>query len=89
MGASQENSLHFQWGEVESVTHEVVRAVAETSGKDPTEIDPVATQVDPDALDALFAPGGGEGQRTKGHVRFTVAGYDVTVYAHGEVVVYE
>lgn len=71
------------------MTHKVVEAVAQASGDDPTEIAPIATTVDPDALDALFAPRNGRDQRNRGHLRFSVAGYDVTVYAHGEIVVHE
>ena len=49
----------------------------------------IATAVDPDALEALFAPRNGDEQRNRGHLTFPVAGCDVTVYAHGEVVVHE
>lgn len=89
MTETRNRSFHFEWGDVDSVTLEVVTAIADITGVDPSEIEPVATEVDPDSLDALFAPRDYEDRRNSGHVRFQVDGYDVTVYAHGEIVVHE
>lgn len=86
---TRDQSLTFEWDEVESVTREVVEAVATVTGTDPTEFEPVATTIDPDALDALFAPRDSGQRRDRGYVRFPVAGHDVTVYAHGEIVVHQ
>lgn len=89
MTETRTRSVHFEWGEVESVTLEVVGAIADITGVDPSEIEPVATEVDPDSIDALFAPRDNGDRRNRGHVRFPVDGHDVTVYAHGEIVVHE
>lgn len=86
---TRNQSVTFEWDEVDSVTREVVEAVATVTGLDPTEFDPLATAIDPDALEALFAPRDGGERRDRGYVQFPVAGHDVTVYAHGEVVVHQ
>ena len=48
-----EATLHEQ----ETVTEAVVDAVAEEAGVSPLELEPIATVVDPDALNALFGEG--------------------------------
>ena len=58
----------------------VVEAVAETAGVDPTELGTSLYDcIDPDALDALFAPTYEGAGREGGTVRFEMAGYEVTV----------
>lgn len=42
-------------GSSESVTVAVIRAVAEETGRDPTELRPIANVLDPDALEAIYA----------------------------------
>jgi hypothetical protein len=86
-GSTRKKSFRFDWTETDSVTHEVVEAVAAVSGRDPTALDPIASQIDPDALDTLFEPRRDGEQRTSGHVTFPFDGYEVTVYAHGEIAV--
>ena len=82
-------SVRFDWAEVDSVTHEVVDAVAAATGEDPMEMKPLAEAIDTDALETLFAPLADGTRRDRGHVRFRVVARDVTVYAHGEIVVHE
>jgi hypothetical protein len=82
-------SVQFNWDDTASVAYRVVEAVAEVTGGDPKTVDSLATAVDPDALEALFAPRSSGEQRNEGHLTFPVAGCDVTVYARGEVAVHE
>jgi hypothetical protein len=70
----------------ESATEAVVLAVAEATGVDPLDLDPLYDCVDPDALDALFDSGDGLDDLT-GSFEFTYAGCDVTVNADQRVVV--
>lgn len=65
----------------------VVDAVAEAEGVDPTDLDPLYGVIDPDCLDALFAPH----QRVHGApdpaaaVTFDYHGYEVRATATGTV----
>lgn len=73
-----------------SVSQAVVEAVSEREGVDltefePPEFDPLYTVVDPEALDALFAPTHGGEERTDGSVTFEYEGYTVTVHSDGRV----
>lgn len=63
----------------ESVTEAVVAAVAEAEGADPTDLDPLFGVIDPDALEALVAPG------IDGHVAFDYHGHRVVVEGTGDV----
>ncbi|MFC6716795.1 HalOD1 output domain-containing protein [Natrialbaceae archaeon GCM10025810] len=56
----------------------VVRAVAAHRGVEPTALPPLYEWVDPDALDALFAPTG-RGVRRRGGVEFTYDGSAIAV----------
>jgi hypothetical protein len=66
---------------------DVVRAVADREGVDPSELEPVIHEVvDADALDALLSSGSGvEGAPVS--VAFEFAGYAVSVRTDGEVTV--
>lgn len=73
-----------------SVSHAVVEAVADREGVDVTDLEPPAfeplyTVVDPDALDAVFAPTHDGKRRTSGSVTFEYEGYTVTVNSDGTV----
>ena len=64
----------------------VVEAIAEHQGVDPTALVPPLYEVlDPDALDALFAPTHSSHHRSTGHVRFTYRAIEVTVESDGTV----
>lgn len=68
------------------ISRTVVEAVAEAEGDDPTNLTPLYTVVDPDALESLFQtqtpnPDG----QVDGEIRFTYCGYEVRVTAAGEV----
>jgi hypothetical protein len=74
--------------ERKSVSQRVITAVAEKTGKKPTEVGPLYHVIDPDALDRLFSATGG-GSRAQGFVEFAFAGCDVTVSGSGDVEVCE
>lgn len=74
--------------EKRSTSEEVIRAVAEETGTDPTEVGPLYHVIDPDALDRLFAPTG-RTSRSNGRVEFTFAGCDVVVRGTDEIEVTE
>ncbi|WP_339104716.1 HalOD1 output domain-containing protein [Haloterrigena salinisoli] len=56
----------------------VVTAIASERGVEPTELPPLYESLDPDALDALFAPTRTGGPR-RGRLEFTYAGHEVVV----------
>lgn len=61
----------------EPITMVVINAVADTLGCSPLELDPLSTQIDPDALDSLI--NGPVGRRDRLTVSFTFAGLSVAV----------
>ncbi|WP_408959375.1 HalOD1 output domain-containing protein [Natrinema sp. 74] len=61
-----------------SVSVAVVTAVAARRDVDPIELPPLYEWLDPDALDALFAPMQRGGSRS-GHLEFTYDGHEITV----------
>ncbi|SEV95583.1 HalOD1 output domain-containing protein [Natrinema salifodinae] len=74
----------------QSVSFDVIAAVAEREGVDPTELEPPEYQalydvVNPEALDALFSNRVNGRQRPTGHVEFPFCGYHVVVTSDGDV----
>ena len=68
----------------------VVEAVADAADADPVELGTrLYDQIDPDALDNLFADRHNGMPRGGGHVTFSLLDYEVTVYSDGHVVVHE
>lgn len=57
----------------------VILAVADATGRPPTEIGPLSDVLDPDALDDVFTPAPGENRREPGRVRFRFEGRTVVV----------
>lgn len=72
----------------QSISQRVITAVADETGKGPTEVGPLYHVIDPDALDRLFSATTG-GSRAQGYVEFTFAGCDVVVRGAGDVEVSE
>lgn len=70
----------------ETVSDRVIAAVAEATGVDPLELDPLYNVVDPDALNAIFSPANGR-QGADAELRFTMEGCEVVVRDGGDVVV--
>lgn len=79
---------------VPSLSFEVIAAIAEREGVDPTDIEPPAYEalydvINPEALDSLFAPREDGTPRSTGTVEFLFCGYHVTVTSDGTVDVAE
>ncbi|QFU83832.1 HalOD1 output domain-containing protein [Natronorubrum aibiense] len=73
-----------------SVSFDVIAAVAEKEGVDPMDIEPpeydaLYEAINPEALDALFAPREDGSQRANGRVEFPFCGYQIIVDSNGEV----
>ncbi|QLG47611.1 HalOD1 output domain-containing protein [Natrinema halophilum] len=78
----------------QSISFEVIATVAEREGIDPTALEPPEYQalyevINPEALDALFAPRENGRERPTGRVEFPFCGYHVVVSSDGEVTVSE
>ncbi|MDS0477502.1 HalOD1 output domain-containing protein [Natrinema sp. 1APR25-10V2] len=78
----------------QSVSFEVITAVAEREGVDPMELEPPEYQalydvINPEALDSLFAPRENGRKRPTGRVEFPFCGYHVVVTSDGDVTVSE
>lgn len=72
--------------EGDQLSRAVVEAVSNAEGVDATELTPLYTAIDPDALESLFKPEVlGEDQQVDGEIRFSYHGYEVRVTASGEV----
>lgn len=70
----------------ESVSMVVVEAVAERKGIDPVALTPPLYEaIDPDTLDALFAPLDDGMDQETASITFPYDGYTVTVYSNGQV----
>ena len=68
----------------------IVTEIASREGVDPTMLEPPLHDViDPEALNALFAPTRRSPRTDSGRVSFTYNGYDVTVTATGSVSITE
>lgn len=69
--------------ESESVSQQVIAEVAETTGKDPLEMEPLYTRVDPDCLETIFSGKSRMTARKQGQISFPMAGCQVVVEADG------
>ena len=95
-GTREGETVRYRAGPGESLSGAVIAAVAACSrrapvaGDSPGEggepLDPLCEAIDPDALDALFAPVSGE-ERSEGTVRFTYCDHDVAVESAGVITV--
>lgn len=73
-----------------SVSFDVIAAVADAEGVDPMEIEPPEYEalydvINPEALDSLFAPRENGTSRGTGRVEFRFCGYDIVITSDGEV----
>ncbi|WP_227380787.1 HalOD1 output domain-containing protein [Haladaptatus halobius] len=68
-----------------SLSTNVLTAVADAKGQSPVDLEPLYQVINPEALDALFAPRADGTPRTHGSVSFQYAGYWVTVSTEGAV----
>lgn len=84
-----ENDIYreiHEWVSSKSLSETVVTALADFKGVDVTEIEPLYENIDPDALEALFAPNG-NGFRHNGQISFSFNDKYVTIHSHGEFAV--
>ncbi|SFR74630.1 hypothetical protein SAMN04487947_4121 [Halogeometricum rufum] len=72
-------SYHVAYERSELVSTNVVLSVAAIENVEPTELPPLASTIDPDALDSLFV------EDVSGRISFSYAGYDVTIHAGGRL----
>lgn len=80
-GNANPTRCDYQVDPDESVAMAVVSAVAAASGRDPTGtdgLDPLATAIDPGALDRIFDPSGERAENAVS-VEFSYCDHDVTV----------
>lgn len=72
--------------QTDQLSEAVVDAVAAAEDADPTDLTPLYTAIDPDALEALFQSRlPGPNGRAGGEIRFSYHGYVVRVSSSGEV----
>lgn len=67
------------------ILEEVVEKLAEALGKDPDEVEPLFSSIDPDALENLFASPPGGPDRDQGAVLFPHEGHEIRVEADGTI----
>lgn len=82
-GIRREDATASQAIEGRSVVVAVVEVLAAATGRDPIDLDPLYDTIDPEALNAIFAPRA-PGQVRIGTVSFPVGDWDVTVVAEDE-----
>ena len=69
------------------VSERIVEAVADETGTDPADLEPLYYSVDPESLDALYGDGTVCADRNGCRVRFRHAGQRITVAPEGSVTV--
>ena len=74
----------FDWTDVAPSTA-VTELIAEESGQDPTELDPLYESIDPDALDRLIRGNGVNPHEHRLTVSFSFRGYAVVIQSGGLV----
>lgn len=79
---------------VQSLSFEVIAAIAEREGVDPVVVEPprydaLYDVINPEALDSLFAPRENGTPRSSGTVEFPFCGYRVLVESDGTVELYD
>lgn len=67
-----------------TMTERVVAEVARAEDVSPTDLDPLQSVIDPDALDQLFDPVANS-PRMAGQLSFSYHGYEVTAHADGYI----
>lgn len=71
--------MEYEIGTAEPVSTAVVRAVSAVEGREPRFLRPLSDVLDPDALDALFAPRGNGIPRSGGRISFVYSNCRVTI----------
>lgn len=76
--SEQETDVALHPSSSERLTDEIIRAVAEAKGVEPTDLETTLHDiVDPDALEMLFRPTATGTPRPRGRVQFRMAGCTV------------
>lgn len=78
----------FDW-ERTAPTTAIAETLAAAADRDPLALEPLFDTVDPDALDALFRSLRASGDAEETTLSVPIAGWQVTVYGDGAVVVRE
>lgn len=81
-GGRPTGPTHHEWGGAVEPATAVVQAVAACTGRDVTDLRPLATTIDTDSLNRLLTLGDANVS-----VSFTYEGYDVRVSGDGHVTV--
>lgn len=71
----------------ESVCKAIISTVAVISEKEPVELPPIYSAVDPDALEALLERNVTGPQNADIHISFTFTEWDITVHSYGVIAV--
>ncbi|WP_290810044.1 HalOD1 output domain-containing protein [Halovivax sp.] len=80
-------TIRHDWDEDDSLAVTIVSAIARLAGTEPEDVPQLYERIDPDSLEALFAPSRRGGVRNGGHLWFSLDEYGVTVYGDGTVIV--
>lgn len=81
--------LEFDRGNHQQASIAVIEVLSVALDTDPLALDPLHTQIDLDSVDRLFSPRKSSTAPQEGHLVVWIAGCEVTVFGHGEVVVAE
>lgn len=73
----------------QSTSMTVVETVANAEGVEPTELRPLYSAIDPDALDSLFEGSADEEPSFLGQVQFQYHGYEVCIDESGRVTLFD
>lgn len=82
-----ETYFTHDWNDDDSLTNEIVSAVAELTGKNELDVERVYDRLDPDSLNSLFAETAAGRTAEDGLLVFTLEGCTVTVHGSGVVIV--
>lgn len=75
----------YEWSSPVSLSTAVIEVIAEVEGTDPRDVDRLSDGIDPEALDALFAPIPTATARHAGRVSFVLGAHRVTVRGTGDI----
>lgn len=78
---------YHDWTGSASLAATIIDALGEVGAEETAPDTPLSECIDADALDALFVPTRDAAPATEGHLWFTYAGFEVTVFTSGLVCV--
>lgn len=71
--------MEYELDQDKSLSMAVVRAVSDAEGRDPLDLPPLATVIDPDALDALFVTDQQGEPQPRGSLSFIFSDSRITI----------